>query len=258
MLVLRSLIFNIVFYLNLVVQMLVQTPVYFLLPRKRAWNIVRNWCISTNWWHRLIVGTGMEIEGLENIPEGGCIIAAKHQSMWEFYSILPLFSDPAYILKRELMWIPLFGWYVAKTRMIPVNRGKRGKALRDMTARAQVEIAQGRQILIYPEGTRRSPGAEPAYKYGVAHMYKELGCPVVPIALNSGLYWPRRKFMRYPGTIRVRILKPILPGLDVEKFQEELQNRVEENCLELFALAAADDPAPPISDELVARLSEME
>ncbi len=250
MLVIRALVFNIVFYLNLTIQMLVQTPLYFLLPRRGALVIVKNWCRSSNWWHRLIVGTSYKVTGLEHIPDGGCIIAIKHQSMWEFYAILPLFDDPAYVLKRELMWIPLFGWYVAKTRMIPINRGKRSKAMRDMTRQAAKEIKQGRQILIYPEGTRRAPGAEPAYKYGIAHMYKELNCPVLPIALNSGLYWPRRKFMRYPGTIRVNILEPIMPGLDTETFQTELQKRIETSCLELYKQAADDNPAPPLPEPL--------
>ncbi len=255
LLVIRALIFNVVFYLNLIVQMLVQTPLYFLLPRKGALVIVKNWCRSSNWWHRIIVGTKYEITGLENIPEEGCIIAVKHQSMWEFYAILPLFEDPAYILKRELMWIPLFGWYVAKTRMIPINRGKRSKAMKEMTAKAAEEIALGRQILIYPEGTRRVPGAEPAYKYGIAHMYKELKCPVLPIALNSGLYWPRRKFMRYPGTIRVNIMEPIMPGLDTEEFQSELQNRIEDSCMVLYEKAANDTPPPPLPEALKKQLA---
>jgi 1-acyl-sn-glycerol-3-phosphate acyltransferase len=256
LLVFRSLIFNVVFYANLILQMLVQTPIYFLLPRSGAIHILKNWCHSSNWWHRIIVGTTFEVTGLENIPEEGCIISVKHQSMWEFYAILPLFKDPAYILKRELMWIPLFGWYVAKTRMIPINRGKRSKAMKEMTTRAAEEIASGRQILIYPEGTRRSPGAEPAYKYGVAHMYKELNCPVLPVALNSGLYWPRRSFMRYPGKIRVDILKPIMPGLSTEKFQAELQNRVESACMKLYEKAANDTPAPPIPAALKAQLEQ--
>jgi 1-acyl-sn-glycerol-3-phosphate acyltransferase len=257
LLVIRSLIFNVVFYLNLVIQMLVQTPFYFFLPHRGAMKVLKNWCRSTNWLHRKIVGTNIEIEGVENIPKGGFIIAAKHQSLWEFYAILPLFKDPAYILKRELMWIPLFGWYVAKTRMIPINRGKRGKALREMTKLAKVKIAEGRQILIYPEGTRRTPGAEPMYKYGVTHMYKELDCPVLPIALNSGLYWPRRKFMRYPGTIRVRILEPIMPGMDEETFQQELKNRIENSCMELYKKAAKDDPAPPIPTELKTQFADL-
>ncbi len=254
MLVLRSLLFNLVFYLNLIVQMLVQTPIYFLLPRKGALGIVKNWCRSSNWFLKIIVGTRIEIEGIENIPEEGCIIAAKHQSIWEFFALLPLFEDPAYILKRELIWIPLFGWYVWKTRMIPINRGKRSKALKDMTKKAKEEIAIGRQILIYPEGTRRSPGAEPMYKYGVTHMYKELDCPVLPIALDSGLYWPRRKFMRYPGTIRVRILKPIEPGLESNEFQAELQDKIENACMDLYDKASKDIPPPPMPPELVAKL----
>ncbi len=254
MLIIRSLIFNIVFYANLILQMIIQTPIYFFLPRRGALKIVKNWCTTSNWWHKWIVGTRFEVTGLENIPEGGCIIAVKHQSMWEFYAILPLFDDPAYILKRELMWIPLFGWYVAKTRMIPINRGKRSKAMKEMTKRAAKEIEQGRQILIYPEGTRRTPGAEPAYKYGVAHMYKELNCPVLPIALNSGLYWPRRSFMRYPGTIRVNILKPIMPGLSTEEFQIELQSKIESSCMEIYEKAAKDNSPPPIPKALKERL----
>lgn len=257
MLVIRSLVFNVVFYLNLIIQMLVQSPVYFFLPRKLAMKVLKNWCNSTNWLHKIIVGTHMEVRGVENIPEGGFIIAAKHQSLWDFYAILPLFEDPAYILKRELMWIPLFGWYVAKTRMIPINRGKRGRALKEMTKLAKVKVAEGRQILIYPEGTRRTPGAEPVYKYGVARMYSELNCPVLPIALNSGLYWPRRKFMRYPGTVRVNILKPIMPGMDEATFQAELQNRIENSCIELYKEAAEDHPAPPIPEELKIHLAAL-
>jgi 1-acyl-sn-glycerol-3-phosphate acyltransferase len=256
LLLFRSLTFNIVFYANLILQMLVQTPVYFLLPRQGAIRILKNWCHSSNWWHKLIVGTTFEVTGQENIPEEGCIIAVKHQSMWEFYAILPLFKDPAYILKRELMWIPLFGWYVAKTRMIPINRGKRSKAMKEMTKRAAEEIELGRQILIYPEGTRRSPGAEPAYKYGVAHMYKELNCPVLPIALNSGLYWPKRSIMRYPGKIRINILKPIMPGLGAEEFQAELQSKIEGACMDLYEKAANDTPAPPIPTALKSQLAQ--
>ena len=210
MIVLRSLAFNVAFYVNLVVQMIVLSPFYFLSPRKRgAWTIAKNWARSSLWLMRVLPGTGYTIEGIENIPQGAAIIAPKHQSFWDVFAFLPLIPDAIMILKREFMWIPVFGWYVAKMRMIPIERGSRSEALKSITAGAAQAVAESRQILIYPEGTRRPPGAPPQYKYGVAHLYDELGLPVVPIAHNAGLYWPRRRFRRYPGTIRCRILPPI-------------------------------------------------
>ena len=121
------------------------------------------------------------------------------------------------------MWIPFFGWYIAKMRMIPVDRGSRSKALKAVVAATKAEMARNdRQLIIYPEGTRRAPGDEPAYKYGIVELYAQLGMPVVPVAHVAGLYWPRRKFMRYPGTIKARFLKPIAAGLDSEEFMARL------------------------------------
>ena len=135
-----------------------------------------------------IVGTTFEIEGLENIPQGSYIFAPKHQSFWDTFALLPYLNDPVYILKHELMWIPIFGWYAKKQRMIPVDRGARGKVMIDVLRRTREELATGRQLIIYPEGTRRPPGAEPLYKYGIARMYRDLGVPVVPVAMHPGLF----------------------------------------------------------------------
>ncbi len=238
--------------------MVLQTPFYFFLSRKRAWMIPKNWGRTSNWLLKHVVGTKLEITGLENIPEGGFIIAAKHQSFWDIPSLLHLFDDPAFILKKELMSIPFFGWYVAKLDMIPIRRGDKSKALKEMMYRAKQEIARGRQIMIYPEGTRRSPGAEPAYKYGIARLYEQLDCPVLPIALNSGLYWPRRKFLRYPGTIRVEILPPIQPGMEPQKFFKHLQDTTESACHRLYQKAAMDISAPPISDSVKKIITELQ
>ena len=227
MLVLRSLLFNVLFYLNLIGWLIAIIPV-FVMPR---WGIIR---AARGWGHsslrllEAVVGTKVEFRGLERLPKGGVLVAAKHQSMWETFALLTIVDDPAFILKRELMWIPFFGWYAAKARSVPVDRSAGSKALTLMNARARDEAAQGRQIMIFPEGTRRAAGAPPAYKYGVAHLYSTLGVPCVPIALNSGLYWPRRQFLRRPGTIVVEILEPIPPGLPRDTFFAELQNRIEE------------------------------
>ena len=191
---------------------------------------------STNLWLlRHVCRITVEYRGLERIPPGPLLIASKHQSLWETFAFMIVFSDPAYILKRELMWIPFFGWYARKAAMIPVDRGKRSQALATMTARARAELARNRQILIFPEGTRRAPGAEPSYKYGVVHLYQETGTSCLPVALNSGLFWPRRSFRRYPGTILVEILDPIAPGLEREEFATRLKSAIEEATARLVA-----------------------
>jgi 1-acyl-sn-glycerol-3-phosphate acyltransferase len=244
MLFLRSLAFNIAFYLSLILQMIIWTPYYFLVSRDKAWFVPKFWARSNHWLMEKIVGTKYEIDGLDNIRHEACIIAPKHQSFWDAYAFVPFVPDPIYILKRELMWIPLFGWYVGKMKMIPVHRGSRSVALKSIIKGAQPAIAQKRQIMIYPEGTRRAPGDEPNYKFGIAHLYSELNLPVVPIAHVAGLYWPRRQFMRYPGTIKCRVLAPIPPGLGTEAFLNELQRVTEAACDELL-IESATGPKPP-------------
>ena len=143
-------------------------------------------------------------------------------------------------MKRELMWIPFFGWYAWKAGMIPVDRGKGSQALADMNACVRRELARNRQIIIFPEGTRRPPGAEPRYKYGVVHLYAETGVPCLPIALNSGLFWPRRSIRRNPGTIRAEVLDPIPPGLDKDGFFARLQQAIEPATARLVAEGEAE------------------
>jgi 1-acyl-sn-glycerol-3-phosphate acyltransferase len=226
MLALRSFLFNLAFYANLLAWMIVFIPAY-LIPRKAFLRIAQAWARSSLWLLKMIAGTGVEVRGREKIPPGGLIVASKHQSLWETFALLTLFDDPAFILKRELMWIPLFGWYAWKADMVPVNRRSGSQALSEMNRRAKAEAARGRQILIFPEGTRRPPGAEPAYKFGVAHIYATLGAPCLPVALNSGLFWPRRSFLRRPGTITVEILDPIAPGMPRDLFFETVKSRME-------------------------------
>ena len=180
------------------------------------------WARSSLWLMDKIAGTKSEITGVENLPEGSFILAPKHQSFWDAIAFFPYLRDPLYILKRELMWIPFFGWYIAKMRMIPVNRGKRSIALKQVAIDTKREMAHDRQLIIYPEGTRRAPGDEPAYKYGIVELYSQLGLPVVPVAHVAGLWWPRRKFLRYPGTIKARFLTPIPAGLGKEEFMRRL------------------------------------
>ncbi|MET0428366.1 MAG: lysophospholipid acyltransferase family protein [Microvirga sp.] len=226
MLLVRSLLFNVAFYINIVVWMIVLLPT-FLLPRRMFMRSVQAWAKSSLWLMRVLAGTAVEFRGLERIPAGGFVVASKHQSLWETFALLPVFDDPTFILKRELRWIPLFGWYTRKADCIPVDRKAGSRALVAMTAKAREEVRDGRQILIFPEGTRRPAGAPPAYKYGVSHLYHSLGVPCLPLALNSGLYWPRRRFIRRPGTIVLEILEPIPAGLERAEMFRLLQERIE-------------------------------
>ncbi|MCD2175688.1 lysophospholipid acyltransferase family protein [Rhizobium sp. C4] len=228
MVAIRSVIFNVLFYMMFIAEMIIFTPIYFILPRKKAYFVPKFWARSNLWLMKVIVGTRVEIEGLENLPKGPFIFAPKHQSFWDTFAFLPHIEDPLFILKRELLWIPVFGWYVAKQRMIGVNRAARGKAMTDVMARTLEEMKTGRQLIIYPEGTRRPSGAEPVYKYGIARLYRDLQMPVVPVVHHAGIFWPRRKSIRQGGVIKARILPPIAPGMDEKEFFDHLVKTMEE------------------------------
>jgi 1-acyl-sn-glycerol-3-phosphate acyltransferase len=235
--VVRSIVFNTLFYLALLVYFVAALPT-LLMP---YWGIVamaRHWARTNLTLLRIVCGTTVTWRGLEKIPAGAVLIAAKHQSSWETFALLTLFPDPTYILKRELLWLPFFGWYAKHAQMIPVDRGGGKPVLIAMAARVRDALAAGKQVIVFPEGTRRPPGAEPKYKYGIAHLYGEGVAPCVPIALNSGLFWPRRKFLRYPGTITVEILDPIAPGLPVDEFFARLEHEIETATARLIAEAA--------------------
>jgi 1-acyl-sn-glycerol-3-phosphate acyltransferase len=230
----RSLVFNALFYANLLVHMIVALPT-LALPRPAVRPIIRSYSRTSLWLLRVICGTKVEWRGVERMPRGACIAACKHQSLWETFALYAVLDDPAFILKRELMWIPLFGWYQWKAGAIPIDRTAAMAALARMTTRARRALADARQVVVFPEGTRRPPGAEPNYKPGVAYLYGKTGVPCVPMALNSGLFWPRRSLLRFPGTIIVEILDPIPAGIDRETFFTRLQEALEQTTSRLVA-----------------------
>jgi 1-acyl-sn-glycerol-3-phosphate acyltransferase len=222
----RSIFFNVLFYLNTALWLIIALPTFFM-PYRAILAVATAWGRSNLVLLRAVAGIDYEIRGREKLPKGPIIVAPKHQSAWETFSLLQLFDNPVFIVKRELQWIPIFGWLMIKGRMVPVNRGARSQALAAMIERVRIELALGRQLVIFPEGTRRPAGAEPRYKFGVAHLYAATGVPCVPIALNSGLFWPRRSIRLRPGTVLVEILDPIQPGLDKDEFFERLQHDLE-------------------------------
>ena len=242
----RSALFHIAFYSITAILVL---ACMFTLPFSR-----RGVIIIARFWAKLvikafttIVGGTYEVRGLHNLPhKTNLILAAKHMSVFETFALIPLIDDPLFILKRELMWVPFFGWAVAKGDMIPIDRGARSKALRIMLERARKKMAnQVRQLIIFPEGTRRPVDAEPLYKYGISHIYKALDIPCYPVALNTGLFWPRKSFRLYPGKIIVEIFPAIEPGLEQNSFFEKVSSVIETNSDRLIAEARAESNKLP-------------
>jgi 1-acyl-sn-glycerol-3-phosphate acyltransferase len=233
---LRSLIYNVLFYLVLAFWVIVGLPT-LLMPRRSVVTIAQCWARSSIWLMRVVCNTSVEYRGVDKIPDGPLIVASKHQSMWETFALLQFFPQPLFILKRELKWIPFFGWYLIKTNMIGVVRGAGGRSLTDMTRRAGEEVRRGRQLIIFPEGTRTAVDAPPRYKSGVAQVYVDSGVGCLPVALNSGLFWPRRTFLRYPGTIVVEFLDPLPPGLSRDQFIAQVSAAIEGATARLVATA---------------------
>jgi 1-acyl-sn-glycerol-3-phosphate acyltransferase len=234
MIAVRSALYNFVFYVNLVLFLVLGSPL-LLGPRIWAIRALQAWARSSIWWLRTLCDIEMEVRGLQHIPKEAAIVAGKHQSLWETFAILPLLDDPCMVLKRELTFIPFFGWFAFKFRMIAVERSAGAAALRNLVRRGKEEISLNRQIVVMPEGTRKAPDDAPDYKPGVAALYAQLRVPCVPFGLNAGLFWPRRKFLRYPGTIVLEFLPAIPPGLKRDEFQHQLLTAIETSTASLVA-----------------------
>ena len=237
----RSLLFNVLFYVTTTLFVVLGSPLLFA-PRSWAIAALKVHGRFELWLLKAIVGTKLEVRGADKLPVGPCLVASKHQSAWETFALIPHFRDPALLMKRELFWIPFHGWFSHKFQMIPVDRDKGPAALRRMLRGARKRIADGREIIIFPEGTRRPPGAPPDYKTGVVLLYDALGVPCVPVALNSGLFWPRRSLIRRPGTIVIEFLDPIPPGLPKAAFLERLTGAIETASNRLLAEAEVKEP----------------
>jgi 1-acyl-sn-glycerol-3-phosphate acyltransferase len=224
---LRSLVFNVLFYAVLVFCVLVALPTFLMSPRATL-TVAGWWAKSTLFLMRAICNIKVEFRGQEKIPKGPLVVVAKHQSFWETFALMQFFDRPIFILKRQLMLIPVFGQFLIKTGMIAIDRSAGVKALLDMTRRARDAVRGGCQLVIFPEGTRRPPGAPPDYKTGFAQIYSACGVQCLPVALNSGLFWPRRTFMRYPGTLVVEFLDPLPPGLSKDEYISRVRSAIED------------------------------
>ncbi|MFD1625291.1 lysophospholipid acyltransferase family protein [Azospirillum griseum] len=254
---LRSLLFLIAFY-GWTALMCFSLLWMLLLPRPQMIAVVVWYLRTIGWMERVIVGIRYEVRGAEHIPEGSFLLAAKHQSAWETMKLHLLVRDPAVILKRELTWIPIWGWYAKKAKMIPVDRGAGGAAIKSLIRNSRPVRDQGRPIVIFPQGTRVAVGTYAPYRIGVGVLYESLKIPIVPMALNAGLYWPRHKFLKRPGTVVVEFLPPILPGLPRVEAMRDLEDRLEAASDRLVMAAGGPStvrpPAahPPQADAAVA------
>jgi 1-acyl-sn-glycerol-3-phosphate acyltransferase len=233
---LRSLIYNVLFYLVLICWLIVAIPTV-VMRRTAIMTIAKLWSRQSTWLLRVVCNVKVEYRGVEKIPKGPLVVASKHQSMWETFALLQMFDQPLYILKRELTRIPFFGWYLIKAGMISVDRRAGGRALLKMVRQASEEVRNGRQLIIFPEGTRRPVDAPPDYKPGVAQLYASSRVSCLPVALNSGLFWPRRTFMRYPGTLVVEFLDVLPPGLPRDEFLTRIAATIEEATARLVETA---------------------
>jgi 1-acyl-sn-glycerol-3-phosphate acyltransferase len=222
MIVLRSLAFLLWFLGLTLVMAIVFLPVLAVPPGATRW-MARCWARATLWGLEAFAGVGFRVEG--EPPSGPVLVASKHMSMWDTLALYLMLDDPGIVLKRELLHVPFYGWYLWKAAAIPIDRSAGAAALRRMTLAAAKVIDQKRPILIFPEGTRKRPGAEPDYKSGVAGLYTALGVACVPVALDSGRYWTG--FRKLPGTITLRFLEPVPPGLKRSAFMPILQERIE-------------------------------
>jgi 1-acyl-sn-glycerol-3-phosphate acyltransferase len=224
--VLRSILFNLLYGLWTAGMHIVCLPLLFSSQRavQAAGGV---WIDGTLWLLKHVVDIDHRIVGAEHLPATPAIYASKHQSAWETLFLSRYLNFPAFVLKKELLSIPLFGWFLKRSGMIAVDRKAGASALRQMARQATATLESGRSILIFPEGTRVAPGDSRPYQPGVAALYTQQKVQVVPVALNSGLFWGRRAFVKKPGTIVVEILPPIQPGLDRKAFMPELESRIE-------------------------------
>jgi len=243
----RALLFNLAFHGVTLLLGIAYLPL-LLIPGKAGARAMmaagRAWSALILWLLKLIVGLDFEVRGREHLPAGAALIAAKHQSAWDTLMLPVLLGDPVVILKRELFWIPFYGWYAKRAGMIAIDRKGGATALRAMLRAAKRKtVEDGRPLVIFPQGTRTAPNARPGssqpdpgdfptqpiapYQPGVAALYSELGLPCVPLALNSGLFWGRRAFTKRPGRIVVAFLPAIPPGLAKREFLAQLEAAIE-------------------------------
>ncbi len=230
----RSFLFNLAFFLWTFLICVLSLPALLVSKRATIW-ISELWSIASLSLLRFIVGLSYEIRGRHNLPRGAVIVALKHQSAWDTIALWVLLEKPVIVLKQSVARIPLFGWYVRRGGAIVIDRSAGANALRPMVVAARSMVAEGRPIAIFPEGTRILVGAHQPYHPGVAALYTQLALPIIPVALNSGLFWGPRSFLKRPGRVLVEFLPAIEPGFNRRHVMAALESRIEQATSKLVA-----------------------
>ncbi|HLD95593.1 MAG TPA: lysophospholipid acyltransferase family protein [Alphaproteobacteria bacterium] len=235
MIFLRSTVFNILFYISTTLFSAALLLSYLIHP-----NLIYK--VAQNWGHfnlklmRVVLNLDYDVTGLENLPKKPFIVASKHQSAWETVFFNFIFKAPQYVLKRELFYLPFFGQCLKLLGSIGLDRSQGSKSIRQLYSQLQKNKHSNRTIAIFPEGTRTLPGEKASYSSGIFLIYKELNRPVVPVALNSGSFWPKKGWSKKPGSIRIAILPAIEPGLSRQEFMNRLETQIEERSLQIACL----------------------
>ncbi len=206
----RSAVFNVAFFTVLPLLMVLNIPA--LLFKTPPYYLSKICSTIALWFSRVICGLDYKIIGLENVPAGACVLASKHQSAWDTIVFSTLYPDCSYVLKHELTKVPIYGTFIRKLGMISIDRNRGRKAILDLREQAHKIVNQDRKIIIFPEGTRTTPDDPKPYQKGVLSLYKDFNCPVIPVALNSGLFWGRRSWIKWPGEITLEFLPPCPPA----------------------------------------------
>lgn len=223
MLLVRSFLFNFYFVCLTSILSMVLLP-FLILPASWLEWIPRMWITATLGGLKVICGISFEVQG--KIPSGPCLIASNHQSTFETLVFHKILKSPVFIVKKELLFIPLIGWYLTKMGMIPVNRSRKNLSIRSLTSVVSKKISQGHCVIIFPEGRRVLPDQHSTFKPGIASFYTLLNQSVTPVVTNSGSFWSRRSFIKYPGKIIINFLEPIEPGLLAKPFLAQLQQTI--------------------------------
>ncbi len=234
MILVRSVIYVAIFYAWSVVCAFLMLPLLWA-PRRWTLRAMALWARVVIWLLAVICGVKVSFRGLENLPAGGALVAAKHQCMFDTMAPLTVFTDPAYVMKRELLRIPFYGWFSVKAGMIELDRTGGAGAMRKLIVDARARLKEARQLVIFPEGTRTPPGTYTPYQPGVAGIYRDLGLPCTLMATNSGAHWPPHGILRRPGVIVYEFLEPIPAGLPRQEFMRELETRIETASRRLLA-----------------------
>ena len=249
----RSIIFNILFYIHTTIVCTLFIPAFFV-PRGASVWVTHLWVGGVKILEKYILGLTFEVRGAQYLPTNNkYIVAAKHQSAYETLKLHHLFGDPTIVLKKELLSIPLFGNFLKKLDVIAIDRSNKETSISSIIDGARRMGENGRPIVIFPQGTRVAYNKSKPYKGGIAKMYQATDLPIIPLALNSGLFWPKNSFIKQPGKVIFEFLPPIESGLPDKKIVKALEDRIEDKTNQLMLEAITDYPylLPPKQQELL-------